>query len=66
MCVLDSGVSYHMIPHREWFNSYEQVDEGNISMTNNAVCKKVGIGSIKIRTHDGTLCTLNNVRHVHR
>ncbi|KAJ4703293.1 Retrovirus-related Pol polyprotein from transposon TNT 1-94 [Melia azedarach] len=24
----------------------------------------IGIGSIKIRTHDGKFCTLNNVRHV--
>ncbi|KAL1556436.1 Retrovirus-related Pol polyprotein from transposon TNT 1-94 [Salvia divinorum] len=29
-----------------------------------AVCKVVGIGSIRIRTHDGVFCTLNDVRHV--
>ncbi|KAG6430584.1 hypothetical protein SASPL_108654 [Salvia splendens] len=28
------------------------------------VCKVVGIGSIKIRTHDGVFCTLNDVKHV--
>ncbi|KAK9665882.1 hypothetical protein RND81_14G142700 [Saponaria officinalis] len=33
-------------------------------MDNNDVCKVVGIGSIKIRTHDGKLCTLNEVRYV--
>ncbi|XP_057248137.1 uncharacterized mitochondrial protein AtMg00300-like [Beta vulgaris subsp. vulgaris] len=33
-------------------------------MANSVVCKIVGIGPIKIRTHDGTFCTLNNVRHV--
>lgn len=33
-------------------------------MANDYICKVVGIGSIKIRTHDGTFCTLNNVRHV--
>ncbi|KAJ4701136.1 Retrovirus-related Pol polyprotein from transposon TNT 1-94 [Melia azedarach] len=62
--ILDSGASYHICPRREWFTTYEQVDGGNISMANSFVCKAVGIGSIKIRTHDGKFCTLNDVRHV--
>lgn len=62
--VLDSGASYHICPHREWFTTYEQIDGGNVSMANSAVCKAVGIGSIKLRTHDGKFCTLNDVRHV--
>ncbi|KAJ4704922.1 Retrovirus-related Pol polyprotein from transposon TNT 1-94 [Melia azedarach] len=62
--ILDSGASYHICPRREWFTTYEQVDRGNISMANSSICKAVGIGSIKIRTHDGKFCTLNNVRHV--
>ena len=53
-----------MSPCREWFTTYEQVDRGNILMDNSAVFKRVGIDSIIIRTHDGTFCTLNNVRHV--
>ena len=53
-----------MSPRREWFTTDEQVDGGNITMANCVVCKTVGIGSIKIRRHDGTFCTLNNVRHV--
>ncbi|CAM8880925.1 unnamed protein product [Rhodiola kirilowii] len=28
------------------------------------VCKVVGIGSIRIQMHDGSFCTLNEVRHV--
>ncbi|KAJ4702606.1 Retrovirus-related Pol polyprotein from transposon TNT 1-94 [Melia azedarach] len=62
--ILDSGASYHICPRREWFTTYEQVDGGNISMANSSVCKAVGIGSIKIRTHDGKFCILNDVRHV--
>ncbi|KAJ4719063.1 Retrovirus-related Pol polyprotein from transposon TNT 1-94 [Melia azedarach] len=62
--ILDSGASYHICSRREWFTTYEQVDGGNISMANSSVCKAVGIGSIKIRTHDGKFCTLNDVRHV--
>ena len=33
-------------------------------MANSAGCKVVGIYSIRLRTYDGTLCTLNEVRHV--
>ncbi|KAJ4720887.1 Retrovirus-related Pol polyprotein from transposon TNT 1-94 [Melia azedarach] len=62
--ILDSRASYHICPRREWFTTYEQVDGGNISMANSYICKAVGIGSIKIRTHDGKFCTLNDVRHV--
>ena len=62
--VLDSGASYHICPGREWFTTYTQVDGGSISMANSSVCKVVGTGSIKIRTHDGSFCTLNEVRHV--
>ena len=62
--VLDFGASYHICPRREWFTTYEQVDGGSISMANSSVCKVVRTGSIKIRTHDGSFCTLNEVRHV--
>jgi len=33
-------------------------------MSNSSSCKVVGMSSIKISTHDGKLCTLNEVRHV--
>lgn len=62
--VLDSGASFHICPKREWFSTYEQVDGGNVLTANGAVCKVVGIGSIKIRTHAGRVATLSQVRHV--
>ncbi|KAG6403321.1 hypothetical protein SASPL_135538 [Salvia splendens] len=40
------------------------IDGGNITMAKSDVCKVVGISSIRIRTHDGVFCTLNDVRHV--
>ncbi|KAG6424147.1 hypothetical protein SASPL_114560 [Salvia splendens] len=40
------------------------IDRDNITLANIVVCKVVGIGSIRIRTHDRVLCTLNDVRHV--
>jgi len=62
--VLDSGVSYHIIPLREWFSTYDQLDGGNIVMANSSSYKVVGIDSIKFKTHDGKFYTLNEVRHV--
>lgn len=41
--VLDSGTSYHMSLHREWFTTYEQVDGGNISMATSAICKSLEV-----------------------
>ncbi|CAA7036221.1 unnamed protein product [Microthlaspi erraticum] len=62
--VLDTGASCHMCPRREWFSTYEHVESDSIKMANNDACKVAGIGSIKIRTHDGKFCTLKEVRHV--
>lgn len=41
-----------------------EVLDNKIKMANDFACKIVGIGSIKLRTHDGRFCTLNKVRHV--
>lgn len=62
--ILDTGASYHICPTRELFSTYEQINEGNVSMANSAVCKVVGIGSVRIRTHDGVFYILKEVRHV--
>lgn len=62
--ILDSGYNYHMCPHRDWFTPYEPVDCGIVLMGNNVSCKAIGIGSIRIKTHDGVVGTLTKVRHI--
>ena len=62
--ILDSGCSYHMCPHREWFDTYKSWNGGEILMGNDAVCKSIGMGTIKIKMWDGVVRTLNEVRHV--
>ena len=62
--LLDSGASHHMIPHRNWFSSYETVDGSSVFMGNNASCQTVGIDNVKIKMYDGTIKTLSDVRHV--
>ena len=62
--VLDSGCSYHICPHRDWFVTYHPIDGGNVLMRNNMLCKIIGIRSIKIRMYDSIVRTLSNIRHV--
>jgi hypothetical protein len=61
---LDSAASHHMCSHRNWFISYQSVDEGVVFMGNGIPCKIVGVGSIRIRMFDGIVRELTNVRYV--
>ncbi|KAI9162073.1 hypothetical protein LWI28_023521 [Acer negundo] len=62
--ILDSGCSFHMCANRDWFDTYESQSGGEILMGNNATCKVIGIGTIKIKMFDGIVKTLSSVRHV--
>ena len=53
-----------MSPHKDWFSTYDLVDSTVVHMGNNAQCKVTGIGTVKIKTHDGVVRTLSNVCHV--
>ena len=62
--LIDSGASHHMCLHRNWFSTYQSIDDGVVYMGNDVTCKTVGIGSIRIRMFDGIVRTLTDVRHV--
>ncbi|KAK5811744.1 hypothetical protein PVK06_027110 [Gossypium arboreum] len=62
--ILDLGCCFHMCPNREWFSTYSLVEGGVVCIRNNSSSKVIGIGTIKIRMHDGTIRTLSNVRYV--
>ena len=48
--VLDSAFSFHVTLHRDWFDTYKSVNCGSVLMGNDATCKVVGIGTIKIES----------------
>ena len=50
--ILDSGSTFHMSHNREWFTTYEPIYNGLVLMGNDAKCKVVGEGTIKIKTDD--------------
>jgi len=53
-----------MYPHKDWFSTYDPVDSTVAHMGNNVQCNVSGIGTVKIKTHDGVVRTLSNVCHV--
>jgi hypothetical protein len=62
--VLNTACIFHMSPKRDWFTTNDSVNGGSVLMGNNVACKIVGIGTIRIRMHDGIVRTLTNVRHI--
>jgi hypothetical protein len=59
----DSGASHHIFSHRNWFISYQSIDDGVVFMGNGIHCK-IGVGSIRIRMFDGIVRESTNVRYV--
>ncbi|KAG8503323.1 hypothetical protein CXB51_001371 [Gossypium anomalum] len=62
--ILYSGYTFHMTPNRDWFTTYEIVSEDVILMGNNASCKIVGVGTIKLKMFDRVVRTLSGMRHI--
>ena len=61
--LLDSNASHHICPHKDWFASYQIVNDGVVLLGDNHSCKIVGV-SVKIKMFDGFIRTLKNVKHV--
>ena len=61
---LDSGCTYHMCPHKELFFKFEEVDGGIVYMGSGDVSYITGMGSIRLKNHDGSIRVLTNVQYV--
>jgi hypothetical protein len=62
--LLDYGVCSHMCLHRNWFSTYKSIDDGVVFMGKYFSYKIIGVGSVRIKMHDGSVRTLKYVRHV--
>uniref|UniRef100_A0A2N9H2E5 CCHC-type domain-containing protein n=1 Tax=Fagus sylvatica TaxID=28930 RepID=A0A2N9H2E5_FAGSY len=62
--LLDSACSFHVTPHRNWFDTYRLINCGSVRMGNDATCTIIGMGTIKIKMSDGVVRTLEEVRHI--
>ena len=61
---MDSGASFHLTSHREYFTSYTSGDFGYVRMGNRDTSTIVGKGTVCIETSIGFKLTLENMRHV--
>uniref|UniRef100_A0A2N9EPJ3 CCHC-type domain-containing protein n=1 Tax=Fagus sylvatica TaxID=28930 RepID=A0A2N9EPJ3_FAGSY len=62
--LLDSACSFHVTPHRNWFDTYRSINCGSVRMGNDATCTIIGMRTIKIKMSDGVVRTLEEVRHI--
>ena len=62
--LLDSTCSFHVTPHRNWFDTYSLVNCGFVRMGNDATCTIIGMRTIKIKMFDGVVTKLGEVRHI--
>ena len=61
---MDSGASFHVTPHKEWFTTYDVSHKGRVHLGNDYACKIVGVGDVQLKFQHGSIFTLKNVRHV--
>ena len=61
---MDSACSYHMTPNKDWFDTYRLVNTCFVMVGNDASCRVVRIGNIRVKMFDGVIRTLCDVRHV--
>jgi hypothetical protein len=62
--LIDSGASFHMTPHREWFYEYEKYDGGDVFLGDDSTTKIMGRGRVKLLLKDGRIRTLPRVLHI--
>ena len=55
--LVESGASFHMNPHREWFSKYERYDGGNVFLGDESKTRIIGRGKVKLRLVDGRIRT---------
>ena len=62
--VLNSTCTFHICLHRDWFSDYVQSHAGEVVIGDGSTCEIIGIGSIYIQVHDGSIKKLIDVRFV--
>jgi hypothetical protein len=62
--LVDSGASFHMTPHIEWFCEYERYDGGNVFLVDDSTTIIIGRGKFKLWLIDGRIRTLHGVLHI--
>ncbi|TQD72336.1 hypothetical protein C1H46_042133 [Malus baccata] len=53
--ILDTGCTFHMCAVRERFDTYKEVNSGEVLMRYDSSCPVRGIGIVRIRTFDAIM-----------
>ena len=61
---MDSGASFHTIPHREIIQNYATGDFGKVYLADGSALDVVGMGDVRILLHNGSVWLLEKVRHI--
>ena len=52
--ILDSGASFHVTPHREWFTNYDASRTGRVRLGNYYACEIEGVGDVQLKFQQGS------------
>ncbi|GAA0150163.1 hypothetical protein LIER_09165 [Lithospermum erythrorhizon] len=62
--IVDSGASFHVTPNKDFFHTYEEGNFGIAKMGNTGTSTIKAIGSVLVKTGNGKLIELKDVRHI--
>jgi hypothetical protein len=62
--LINSGASFHMTPHREWFCEYKKYNGGKVFIGGDSIAKIIGQGKFKLQHKDGRIRTLHVVLQI--
>jgi hypothetical protein len=62
--LIESGSSFHMSPHMEWFSEYETYDRGDVLLGDESTTKIMGRGRVKLLLKYGRIRTILEVLHI--
>ena len=62
--ILDSGASFLITPHHEWFSNYTRSRHGVVHLGDNYAYDIASIGTVQLQFQYGSIFTLQHVWHV--
>ena len=62
--ILATGATYHACLNKDWFSSFEKLDDGSVVMGDDRPCNMEGICTCFIKTFNGMVWELTEVRYV--
>ncbi|GJX41309.1 gag-pol polyprotein, partial [Tanacetum coccineum] len=63
--LFDTGATFHMTARREWFHQYKPISGGeSVCSCNDHELNIIGIGSIMVKMHDGTVEIQNKIMKI--